>query len=297
MNPAHSIELPTVAVLGLGLMGAGMARRLAGAGFQVAVYNRSVEKCAPFEGIARIAASARDAAEGASFILSMVADDAAAEALWCGADGALAGARPGAICIESSTVSPEWIRRWSGLALAAGCACLDAPVTGSRAQAESGELTFMVGGPEAVLADARALLGAMGKAVVPLGPIGSGAMFKLINNYLCGVQLASMAEAMAMIDRSGLDRDAALAALLAGAPASPLVKTVAGRMAARDFRPNFLVRLMAKDLAYAMAAAEAMSLELALAKSAHARLRAATEAGFGEEDISALYKHVRGEAP
>lgn len=296
MTSAHSNQHTAVAILGLGLMGAGMARRLIGAGFRVSVYNRSAAKCAPFEGQARIAASPREAAEGADIIVSMVADDAAAAALWCGAQGAFAGARAGAVCIESSTVSPKWIARWSADGAAGGCACLDAPVTGSRVQAESGELSFMVGGEASVVASAMAVLGAMGKAVLPLGPIGSGAMFKLINNYLCGVQLASMAEAMVMIDRSGLDRDAALAALLAGAPGSPLVKTVAGRMAARDFRPNFMVRLMAKDLAYATAAADGMSLDLAMARSAYTRLATATDAGFGDHDISALYRHIGGEA-
>jgi 3-hydroxyisobutyrate dehydrogenase len=295
MNTSHS-NPRSVAILGLGLMGAGMARRLVAAGFQVAVYNRNPARSAPFEGTARIARSPREAAEDADFIISMVADDAAAAAMWCGEQGAFATAPRGAICIESSTVSPDWIARWARQGTEARCRCLDAPVTGSRVQAESGELTFMVGGPAEVLAEARVVLGAMGKSAVPLGPVGSGAMFKLINNYLCGVQLASMAEAMVMIDRSGLDRNAALAALLAGAPASPLVKTVAGRMAGRDFTPNFLVRLMAKDLAYAAAAADTMGLDLAMARSARARLDAATEAGFGEQDISALYRHVGGEA-
>ena len=137
-----------------------------------------------------------------------------------------------------------------------------------------------------------AVLGAMGKSVIALGPTGSGAMFKLINNFLCGVQLASLAEAMVMIDRSGIDRDTAVATLLAGAPGSPLVKTGAARMTGSDYTPNFMVRLMAKDLAYAAGAAGAMSLDLTSAKCAFATFSAATNAGFGEQDIAAVYKYV-----
>ena len=201
--------------------------------------------------------------------------------------------RPGTVCIESSTLSHDWVRQWARQVADAGCTAIDAPVTGSRAQAENGELNFLVGGPAEAVERVRPLLAALGKSVIPLGPTGSGAMFKLINNFLCGVQLASLAEALTMIDRSGLDRDTALATLLAGAPGSPLVKTVAARMAADDYAPNFLVRLMAKDLAYAQEAARAMSLELATGKSAQALFHAAHVAGVGDEDIAAVYKYVR----
>ncbi|MEO7581342.1 MAG: NAD(P)-dependent oxidoreductase [Massilia sp.] len=296
MSAQHNNAQAKVAVLGLGLMGAGMARKLVEAGYTVAVYNRNPHKAAPFEGIARIAESPREAARGADFIVCMVADDDASGAMWLGENGAFNGARPGAICIDSSTLSTEWVARWAAEGAARQCACLDAPVTGSRSQAAAGELNFLVGGLPEVVARATPLLSTMGKSITPLGPIGSGAMFKLINNFVCGVQLASLAEAMAMIDRSGLDRAKAVETLMAGAPASPLVKTVTARMMSADYTPNFLVRLMAKDLDYAARAAQAMSLELATARTAHATFAGAAKAGFGEEDIAAVYKYVRGDA-
>jgi 3-hydroxyisobutyrate dehydrogenase len=281
-----------VAVLGLGLMGAGMARRLIGAGYQVSVYNRGAQGRAPFENVARVCASAREAAQDCDVVVSMVADDAASAAVWGGESGALSGIRPGALCIESSTVSPQRIAQWMADLAGAGCTGIDAPVTGSRAQAESGELKFIVGGAADAVARASSVLGAMATAVVHLGPAGSGAMFKLINNFLCGVQVASLAEAMVMIDRSGLARDKALETLLAGAPASPLVKALAVRMTEAAPAPNFLVRLMAKDLAYAAEAAASMGLDLATARVARASFDGATETGLGEQDIAAVYRFV-----
>jgi 3-hydroxyisobutyrate dehydrogenase len=284
-----------VALIGLGLMGAGMASRLIRAGFTVAVFNRDPARAAPFAPAARVAGSAREAAEGAAVILSMVADDHASRSVWLGEQGALNGAPSGAVCIESSTVTPEWIREWAAAVAAKECAALDAPVTGSRAQAESGELNFMVGGSAAALAKAQPVLAAMSKSITPLGPVGSGAVFKLINNFMCGVQLASLAEAMTMIDRSGLDRATAVALLANGAPGSPLVKAVSARMLAADESLNFRVRLMAKDLHYAAREAASLSLDLASATTAHATFTGAVEAGFGEHDISAVYQFVRGD--
>ena len=129
-------------------------------------------------------------------------------------------------------------------------------------QAAGGELNFLVGGDSATLEKARPVLAAMGKTISHLGPTGSGAMIKLINNFVCGVQVAALAEALTMIERSGLDRAKALEILTHGAPGSPLVRTVAGRMTAPDFTPNFMLRLMAKDIGYAIQEGGKLSVEL-----------------------------------
>src|SRR5262249_61273521 len=128
---------------------------------------------------------------------------------------------------------------------------LDAPVTGSKSHAAAGELTFLVGGPETALERARPVLEAMSKKIVHVGPTGSGAILKLINNFMCGVQAASLAEALVWIERSGLNPETAVQVLASGAPGSPLVQTVSARMMAHDFTPNFHLSLMRKDLAYA----------------------------------------------
>ena len=143
----------------------------------------------------------------------MLADDAASRHVWLGDDGALAAADKSAIIIDSSTVSPLWIAELAEHAAQRGWQFLDAPVTGSRMQAEAGQLSFLVGGSETALAAATPVLRAMSKEILHLGPVGSGAKLKLINNFLCGVQIASLAQGITWIERSGLDREKSLAFL------------------------------------------------------------------------------------
>jgi 3-hydroxyisobutyrate dehydrogenase len=287
-----------LALIGLGLMGSGMARRLLGAGFPLTVYNRNRERASPLatEG-AHVAASPREAAAGADIVLSMVADDDASRAVWLGDRGALAGAARGSVLVESSTLTVGWIEELAREAAARGCELLDAPVTGSRPHAASGELLFLVGGSASALETARPALSAMSRAIVHLGGTGSGALLKLVNNFMCGVQAASLAEALALIERSGLDRAKALEVLTTGAPGSPLVKTLSGRMTARDYAPNFLLRLMAKDLTYAIGEGRRHGLSLSTVASALDVLKQAVAEGHGEEDFSALVEPLRAAAP
>lgn len=285
---------PHIAFLGLGLMGSGMARQLLAKGFPVTVFNRNPEKSRSFaEAGAKVASSPQEAATGAEIIISMLADDHASRSLWLGDDGALAGASEGTLCIESGTVTVDWVKEFSEAATQRGCEVIDAPVTGSKTQANSGELNFLVGGSESALEKARPVLSAMGKSIVHLGPTGSGALLKLINNFVCGTQLASLAEGLAMIERSGLDRTAALEVLTHGAPGSPLVKAVSARMTAREFAPHFLLRLMAKDLGYAIAEGDKLSLDLTTAKTALGLFQQGVASGHGEQDIAAVIEPLR----
>lgn len=285
-----------IAVLGLGTMGAAMARTLCAAGFAVAVYNRSPARASAFADSARIATSPADAARGADLVLSMLTDDPAAEALWFGASGALAGIAPGTICIESSTVSPAFVARWAEAVVAAGGHPLDAPVTGSKLQAEAGQLVFVVGGAADALDRATPALSAMGKAIVHLGASGSGTMFKLINNFLGGAQAASLAEAIGMIDRSGLDRKQAIETLVSGSPGSPMVRQLAERILAEDYGVHFQLGLQAKDIGYALREAERWGLDLTTGRTAAALFAQAIDAGHGGEDIAAIYEVARGPA-
>lgn len=283
--------------MGLGIMGAGMARRLLGAGFSLAVYNRSRDKAAPLaaEG-ATIARSPRSAAAGADIVISMVADDVASRSLWPGDEGGLAGAKHGAVLIECSTLSVAWVRELSAAAKARECELLDAPVTGTKSHAAAGELNFLVGGAATALEKARPALNAMGRSITHIGPTGAGAMLKLINNFLCGVQAASLAEAIGLMTRAGLDRTRALEVLMNGAPGSPLVKTVTGRVLAGDAAPNFKLKLMTKDLAYALAEGTQNGISLTTVAAALARFNEAVASGEGEKDFSVILKQLRPEA-
>jgi 3-hydroxyisobutyrate dehydrogenase len=278
-------------------MGSGMASNLLKAGFPLAVYNRTVAKAEPFAGLgARIAATPADAARDADFIVSMLADDVASRAAWLGADGiagALAAAKPGAVLIESSTVSPEWIDEFGAAAAAHGVEVLDAPVTGSRIQAEAGQLNFLVGGSEAALQAATPVLQAMAKEIIHLGPLGSGATLKLINNFICGVQVASLAEGLAWIERTGLDRDKALGVLKSGAPGSPLLGAISARMTSQSYAVNFVLKLMCKDLLYAQNAAAEAGVDLTTAANARALFNQAIQQGHGEQDMAAVIEPLR----
>lgn len=285
---------PRIAFLGLGIMGSGMARRILLGGFPLTVFNRSSDKAKQLamEG-AQVAASPGEAASQADIIISMVADDNASRTLWLGANGALSNAAPHTICIECSTVTVGWVRELAAAARKRNCDLLDAPVTGSKTHAASGELNFLVGGENTTLEKVRPVLAAMGKAIIPLGPLGSGALLKLINNFVCGVQVASFAEAMVMIERGGLDSTKAFEVIVNGAPGSPLVKTVSARMTAGDFTPNFLLQLMVKDLAYAIQEAGKMSVNLATAEAAQGEFQDAAASGYGDKDIAAIVEPLR----
>jgi len=284
----------TVALMGLGTMGAGMAANLLRAGFPLTVYNRTRSRAEEFaDRGARVAATPAEAAAGASVIVSMLADDAASREAWTGEHGALRAVEQGAILVESSTVSPAWIDELAGLARGRGADLLDAPVTGSRTQAEAGQLTFLVGGSATAIRTATPVLEAMGKSIVPLGPTGSGARMKLINNFLCGVQVASLAEALTWIERSGLDGEKALTILKDGAPGSPLLAALSARMVSRDYSVNFLLKLMAKDLRYAFEEAERCDVDLTTAGVARALFERASAAGHGDEDMAAVIEPLR----
>jgi 3-hydroxyisobutyrate dehydrogenase len=282
---------PDVAILGLGTMGAGMAGRLLTGGFPLTVYNRSLAKTEPFSSKGAFAASTpREAASRAEVVISMVADDMVSRDVWLGENGALAGAKRGAVLIESSTLSVGWVKELSAAAEKTGCKFLDAPVTGTKPHAASGELLFLVGGPVDVLESVRPVLSVMSREVIHLGPLGSGAMMKLVNNFVCGVQAASFAEGLAMAEAAGLDQAKAVRILTEGAPGSGIVKRVAAQLGVEGGDPNFAVRLMAKDLAYAVKEASGKGIQLQTGASALEIYKQAVASGHGDEDFSAVTK-------
>jgi len=291
------MEETKIALLGLGLMGTGMAGRLLDAGYPLSVYNRTPGKAEAFVARgAREFASPRAAVAGAAVIISMLADVPVCRDVWLGRGEALEGAAAGTILVESSTVTVEWIHELDRAAREHGCELVDAPVTGSKPQAAAGQLLFLAGGSDAALSRINPILRAMGRDVVHVGPVGSGARLKLINNFLSGVQTASLAEALSLVERSGLDRQKALGVLTEGAPGSPLVKLLSGRMVSRQYDPQFVLRLMAKDLRYAVAEADHQALDLDMGRAALRVFEHAVAAGQGEEDMSAVVEQFRLQA-
>ncbi len=214
-----------IALLGVGTMGAGMAANWLKNGFPLSIWNRTPARAVPLvaEG-ATLALTPREAAEDADIIVAMVADDDASRGVWLGATGALEGAKPGAIVIESSTLTPDWVRELAGKAQAQDCRFLDAPVGGSRLAAAAGQLVFFVGGDAETLKAARPALEAVGQRVNHVGATGAGATWKLINNMLTAIQAAGLAEALSFARKSGFSPDQILSLIEASAAASPVVR-------------------------------------------------------------------------
>ena len=287
-----------IAFLGLGVMGSGMTARLLGAGFPVTVWNRNAARA---EGVrakgAAMAATPREAAADADVVIAMVAEDEASRAVWTGDNGALQGLRPGKVAIECSTLSPEWVAELAALVEDRGGAFLDAPVTGSKPQAANGEVLFLVGGDPQVLDSVRDVLAPMSRDAVHMGPVGSGAKMKLVNNFQSAVQAVALGEALALSERCGLDPVAAMHVIANGAPGSPLVKTVGARMMARDYDVNFFLRLMRKDVNYAAQEARRHGVELRTAAAALQAFDQAIASGWGEADFASVAESIAGRKP
>jgi 3-hydroxyisobutyrate dehydrogenase len=288
------MKLEKIALIGLGTMGAGMARNLLAAGFPLAVYNRSRERAEALaqEG-AKVSDSPAAAAADADVVISMLADDAASRAVFSGPDGVLSVVKPGAVLIECSTLTPEWIAELSAAAAAKKCTLLDAPVTGSKTQAAQGQLLFLVGGDAKVAEEMNPVFEPMGRGVVYMGPSGSGSKMKLINNFLSGLQAASIAEAIALTEKLGVDRDKAVEVLCNGAPGSPTVKTISQRVIAKDYTINFDLELMVKDLMYAKELGAKAGMPLLTLEGALERFRNAAEAGWKKHDMSSVIEPMR----
>ena len=270
-------------------MGSGMAGRLLSEGFPVSVFNRNPEKARPFaERGAFIADSPREAATRSDVVLSMVSDDPASREVWLGPKGALAGQARGALLIESSTLTVAWVKELAAEAEKHGCDFLDAPVTGTKPHAESGQLLFLAGGSDQAFQSAQPVFSVLGRDAVHLGPVGSGALMKLVNNFLAAVQTVSFAEALALMDAGGLNREKAISILSEGVPGSPMLKRVAARVASGDFSPHFLMPLMAKDIGYAIQEGAKRHVDLGTARAALRVFEEALDAGYGEKDFTAV---------
>lgn len=279
-----------VTVLGLGAMGSRMAARLLAAGHEVVVWNRT-----PGRDVALVAAGAsaastpRAAVAGAGVVVAMVRDDAASEAVWLGAaDGALGGMDPGAVAVESSTVTAAWARELAARFEAAGVAFLDAPVAGSRPQAEAGHLIHLVGGDAGILAQVGPVLGAMGATVHHAGRAGDGAALKLAVNALFAVQVAAAAELLGVLRRAGLNPAAAAGIIGATPVCSPAVKGALASMVSGAYAPQFPADLASKDLGYALALGTDAGGAMPITRAAASVFAEAVRQGFGPDNLTGV---------
>jgi 3-hydroxyisobutyrate dehydrogenase len=249
-----------VAFIGLGRMGHGMAGRYLDAGFSVAVWNRSKAKAADLIARgARWAWSPAGAADGADAVVTMVADDKASRTVWLGQDGAATTMKAGALAIECSTVSYQHVLDMARELRSRGLIYIDSPVTGLPDAAESGKLTLLVGADPADLENARPYLVPLATTIRHFGGVGTGTVYKLINNLMGAIQIAGIAEGLAIAEQAGLDMKLVLEAVETGVAASPQVIRHSRRMAMRNFAgATFTSALRHKDAAYAVKLAESL---------------------------------------
>jgi 3-hydroxyisobutyrate dehydrogenase len=283
----------SIAFIGLGKMGVGMASRLLEAGHQVSVYNRTVAK-ADFivSRGARLAGSPGEACAGADAVFCMVSDDAASRAVWMGANGILASELAhGTLAIECSTLSHGWVMDLAAEVAGRGLRYIDSPVTGLPADAAGGVLTLLVGSREEDLERARPLLTAVSNRIIRFGAVGTGTAYKLIINMIGAVQIASAAEGMALAQRAGLDLATVADAIATGQAASPQVVRNVRRIVAGDHEHDvvFTPALRLKDVEYALRMARELNVGAPFGELAGNGLRELCVTGRAQINESGIF--------
>lgn len=284
--------MSVVAVVGLGAMGSRVARRLLEASHELVVWNRTAERAAPLvEAGAVAAATPAEAAARAEAVLTMVADPAALRDVTEGGEGVAAGVREGATVIEMSTVGPDAVRRLAAV-LEERAGLLDAPVLGSRSEAEAGTLTIFVGGPDDLVARWTPLLSVLGSPL-HVGPVGSGAAAKLVANTTLVGTIGVLGESLALAEGLGLSREKAFE-VLASTPLGAQAERRRESIDSGEYPPRFALYLARKDAELVVSAAREADVDLRLTEAARSWLAEAEEAGLGDRDYSAVLARILG---
>jgi 3-hydroxyisobutyrate dehydrogenase-like beta-hydroxyacid dehydrogenase len=285
-----------VGFVGLGIMGARMAACLARAGHEVAVYNRTAEKAEAWvqEHGGRVAASPREAAEGAAAVITMVVDGPQVEQVLLGDDGAAHDAAAGTLFIDMSTIAPADARRIGAALDERGLAFVDAPVSGSAPKAEDGTLTIMAGGSDADFARARPFFEAMGEKIMHVGERGQGQTVKVISNTVGATNCATLAQALVVGKAAGVDLRSLVDVLGASSGGSYMVTLKAEPMLAHDYTPLFRLEHMLKDVGICLSESEAAGAPFPAAALARELYAAAIGRGLADEDFCAVLEAAEG---
>lgn len=248
--------------IGMGIMGAPMARNLLRAGFDVTVWNRTAAKCEPLRDAgATVAADLGELARTVDIIFICVSDTPDVGAVLFGPDGLANDLRCGQIVVDMSTISPAATEDFAARLGDSEVAMLDAPVSGGEKGAIEGTLTIMCGGDEAVFATVRPYFEAMGRNIVHCGSTGNGQRVKAVNQVICALNILAVSEGMLLAKRAGLDLQTAFDVVSSGAAASWMLTNLGPKMIADDWAPGFMIRLQAKDLRIALETMREVGME------------------------------------
>ena len=286
-----------IAFLGLGIMGSRMAARVAHAGFPLTVWTHTPGKAAAWaaehESVVAVDTPA-EVALASEIVVSMVVDGAQVATVLLGKDGVIEGAHGDLLCVDMSTIAPVDSRRIAAALAERGVRMIDAPVTGSSPRAEAGTLTIMAGGAAEDFARALPLLEAMGELIVHVGPLGQGAMLKLINNALGAANAAALAEALLLAQATNVDLDAFVAVTSTGSGASAQLELKSGPMREHDYTPLFKTAHLLKDVRLCLEEAQAAGVPFPAAAHARDLLTATLGRGYGEQDYAAIIEAAEG---
>ena len=282
-----------IGFIGLGIMGKPMARNLLKAGYRLVVYDVAPGPVAELTGAgAEAGASSSDTASRAEMVVTMLPDGPDVEKAVLGPGGVLEGARPGAVVVDMSSISPTVSQKVAAACAGKGVEFLDAPVSGGAPKAVDGTLAIMVGGKPEVFEKALPVLQKMGSSVTLTGPAGAGNVTKLANQIMVACNIAAMGEALVLATRAGLDPEVVFNAVKGGLAGSTVLNAKAPLVIARNFKPGFRIRLHQKDLRNALLAAEAMKVSLPVTSLVQQMLMALMNEGKGDLDHSAIVTFI-----
>jgi 3-hydroxyisobutyrate dehydrogenase-like beta-hydroxyacid dehydrogenase len=280
-----------VGLIGLGNMGTAIAERLLDAGYPLVVHNRSRAKAQALENRgAAVADTPAELVTRAEVVITSLPDDDAFDAV---AEQVVGAARPGTLLVDVSTVSPEVSARIASLAEPAGVGYLRAPVSGNPSVVRAGNLSFIVSGEGDALERARPVLLAIGPTINHVGDAEQARVVKLAINLMIAVLAQVMSEALVLAEASGVSREALLEVMGSSAAGAPFVKYKTEPLLRDDFSATFTTALMEKDIDLVLDVADDEGVRLPLAREMKAHLRAAIEAGYGDDDFIALFLHLR----
>nr|WP_225986447.1 NAD(P)-dependent oxidoreductase [Rufibacter sp. LB8] len=282
-----------IGFIGLGIMGSRMAANLQKAGHDLVVYNRTAEKADELvKNGATLAASPEEVGRACRVVFTMLSTPQAVEDVALGQHGFLKELPGNSLWVDCSTVNPSFSKSMAQTALKMGHRFLDAPVSGSLAPAQNGQLVFLIGGSATDLDEVKPLLDVMGKAVIHVGDHGQGASMKMVNNMLFGQIMVAFSEGLRLGTSLGISEEVLCQTLMNGPGGAPFLKLKEQKLLTRDFSPEFPLEWMHKDLHLASVTAYEQGVALPLLQSAKEMFGFAKQAGLGEEDFSAVYDFI-----
>jgi len=283
-----------VGFVGLGTMGGAMAANVARAGFEVSAWNRTPGRAAELGELGvRLVTSPAEVAATSEVVVTIVADTPDVEAVLFGEAGVAAGATPGSIVVDMSTIAPSATRDFAARLGARGVRMLDAPVSGGSEGAKKGSLSIFVGGDPADLERVRPVLASMGTTITHVGPIGAGQAVKAVNQVILAGAYLGVAEGIVLAIKAGLDVEQVVAALSGGAAQSWVLANRSGRMLDNDYPLGFKVALHRKDLGIALQLARETGTALPISALCEQIEAGLIGKGHGDDDVSAVARAIR----